>query len=113
RLGFRLWELSANLTQSDDPGVILQPELEKLRDALGETVSLYVRDGKERIRIQAVQSNQPIRRVARVGARLPLYVGASSKVLIAFDEPAVIDMVLNDEQWPSSIDKATFQNQLN
>jgi DNA-binding IclR family transcriptional regulator len=88
RLGFRVWELSAHLTSSDDPAVIWQPEMERLRNTLGETISLYVRSGGERIRIQAVQSNQAVRRVATVGARLPLYVGASSKVLIAFaDEP--------------------------
>jgi DNA-binding IclR family transcriptional regulator len=89
RLGFRLWELSANLSQSDDPGLILLPELERLRDQLGETISLYVRDGYERVRIQAVQSNHAIRRVAPVGARMPLHVGASSKVLVAFPDPAV------------------------
>jgi transcription initiation factor IIE alpha subunit len=32
RLGFRLWELSANLIQSDDMGVVLLPEMERLRD---------------------------------------------------------------------------------
>ncbi len=92
RLGFRIWELSANLSQSDDPAFILLPEMEKLRDILGETVSLYIRDGIERIRIQAVQSNQSIRRVAPVGARLPLYVGASSKVLYAFADD-------DDQHW--------------
>jgi IclR family KDG regulon transcriptional repressor len=94
RLGFRLWELSANLIQSDDMGVVLLPEMERLRDQVGETVSLYVRDGNERVRVQAVQSNQAIRRVAPVGARMPLYVGASSKVLLAFAEEAVQERVL-------------------
>ncbi len=84
RLGLKVWELSTHLSKSDDPAVLLLPAMERLRDRLGETVSLYLRDGKDRLRIQAVQSNQAIRRVAQVGARLPLYVGASSKVLVAF-----------------------------
>ncbi|TGU71893.1 MarR family transcriptional regulator, partial [Mesorhizobium sp. M00.F.Ca.ET.186.01.1.1] len=83
RLGFRIWELSANLTHNDDPATLLLPEMERLRDLVEETISLYVRDGNERIRIQAVQSRQPIRRVAPIGARMPLAVGASSKVLVA------------------------------
>lgn len=112
RLGFRLWELSANLSASDDPEVVLLPELEHLRDVLEETVSLYVRDGLERIRIQAVQSNQAIRRVAQVGARLPLFVGASSKVLVAFAEPEVQAQVLSSPTWPPSLDKAVFTAQL-
>jgi IclR family KDG regulon transcriptional repressor len=112
RLGFRLWELSANLAQTDDPSLLLLPEMERLRDLIGETVSLYVRDGKERVRIQAVQSNQEIRRVAPIGARLPLYVGASSKVLVAFGEPAVVSDMLLDPDWPANLDRDLFVQQL-
>ncbi|MNI66543.1 HTH-type transcriptional repressor AllR [compost metagenome] len=111
-MGFRLWELSANLSQSDDPEVVLLPEMEHLRDVLEETVSLYVRDGLERIRIQAVQSNQTIRRVAQVGARLPLYVGASSKVLVAFADSSVVEQVLASPSWPSTLDKEVFLRQM-
>lgn len=112
RLGFRLWELSAHLSLTDDPGLLLLPEMERLRDMIDETVSLYVRDGKERVRVQAVQSNQAIRRVAPVGARMPLYVGASSKVLVAFSEPTVLSEVLLDPEWPASFDRDSFVQQL-
>lgn len=113
RLGFRLWELSANLSQSDDPEVVLLPEMEHLRDLLGETVSLYVRDGLVRVRIQAVQSNQAIRRVAQVGARLPLYVGASSKVLVACAaDPGILEQVLASPDWPATMDRDVFLQQL-
>lgn len=112
RLGFRIWELAANLSQSDDPAVLLLPEMERLRDALGETISLYVRDGGERIRIQAVQSNQAIRRVAPIGARLPLNVGASSKVLIAFADADVQKQVLDELEWSGAGDRESFERQL-
>jgi DNA-binding IclR family transcriptional regulator len=112
RLGFRIWELAANLSQSDDPAIMLQPEMERLRDSLGETVSLYVRDGGERIRIQAVQSNQAIRRVAPIGARLPLNVGASSKVLIAFAGADVQKEVLETLEWSGLAEKEAFIRQL-
>ncbi len=112
RLGFRVWELSANLAQSDDPSIILLPEMEALRDQLGETVSLYVRDGHERIRIQAVQSRQAIRRVAPVGARLPLYVGASSKILAAYAGPQFEQEWREAEDWPSGFDVDAFFSQL-
>lgn len=113
RLGYRVWELSANLTQSDEPALILLPEMERLRDLVGETISLYVRDGIERIRIQAVQSNHSVRRVAPVGARLPLYVGASSKVLVAYAAPEVLQMLLNSPQFPENINKQSFVMQIN
>jgi DNA-binding IclR family transcriptional regulator len=112
RLGFRLWELSANLIQSDDMGVVLLPEMERLRDQVGETISLYIRDGDERVRVQAVQGNQAIRRVAPVGARMPLFVGASSKVLLAYAEEALQNRVLNAANITSGLDRNTIVQML-
>jgi IclR family transcriptional regulator, KDG regulon repressor len=112
RLGFRVWELSANLTHDDDPATLLLPEMERLRDLVEETISLYVRDGYERIRIQAVQSKQPIRRVAPVGARMPLTVGASSKVLVAHTEPHDMHAILEGLEWPDYVDRGTYMEQL-
>ncbi|WP_424767027.1 IclR family transcriptional regulator [Paenibacillus sp. sgz302251] len=111
-LGLKVWELSANLSRTDDQASIWLPELERLRDQLGETVSIYVRDGAERIRIQAVQSNQPVRRVAPVGVRLPLYAGASSKVLIAYADPAAQESILGDPAWLYANDLDQYKKQL-
>lgn len=112
RLGFRIWELSTNLAHGDDPATILYPEMERLRDLLDETISLYVLDGMERVRIQAVESNQTIRRVAPIGARLPLTVGASSKILVAFAEHEIRECVLNETHWQETGDKEAFLLQL-
>ena len=112
RLGYSVWELAANLTQVDDPSQLLLPEMERLRDQLSETVSLYVMNGNDRIRIQAVQSAQAIRRVAPVGARLPLHVGASSKILLAFSDLERQETVMADPEWPVSIDRASYMKHL-
>ncbi|WP_054958611.1 IclR family transcriptional regulator [Paenibacillus dakarensis] len=112
QLGMKIWELSTHLSHSDDPAVLLLPAMESLRDRLGETVSLYLRDGMERIRIQAVQSNQAIRRVAQVGARLPLSVGASSKVLVAYSSPSDQEELLNSPEWPDFVDRNLYRKQL-
>jgi IclR family transcriptional regulator, KDG regulon repressor len=112
RLGFRIWELSANLIQEDDPATILLPEMVRLRDQIEETISLYVRSGNERVRVQAVESTQTIRRVAPIGARLPLYVGASSKVLVAYAGKETIDNVLTDPEWPEFIERSAYIQQL-
>jgi len=112
RLGLKVWELSTHLSKSDDPAVLLLPAMERLRDRLGETVSLYLRDGKDRLRIQAVQSNQAIRRVAQVGARLPLYVGASSKVLVAFASEEDRQELLRDPEWPEMPDPEGYLRML-
>ncbi|GIP34732.1 IclR family transcriptional regulator [Paenibacillus sp. J2TS4] len=112
RLGLRIWELAAGMAQTDDPAVLLLPEMERLRDLLGETVSLYVRDGFERVRIQAVQSNQAIRRVAQVGARLPLYVGASSKILVAFADRETRNELKQSRDWPNGPERERFLEQI-
>ncbi|WP_106768938.1 IclR family transcriptional regulator [Paenibacillus faecalis] len=112
RLGMKIWELSTHLSHSDDPAVKLLPAMESLRDKLGETVSLYLRDGAERIRIQAVQSNQAVRRVAQVGTRLPLSVGASSKVLVAYASASDQEELLNKPDWPDAVDKEQYRRQL-
>jgi DNA-binding IclR family transcriptional regulator len=112
KLGFRVWELAANMDHSDDPAVLFLPEMERLRDQVDETVSLYIRDGLERIRVQAVESRQTIRRVAPVGARMPLSVGASSKVLVAYADPFVQKEVLADPHWPPTVDRERYQKQL-
>ncbi|GGO08935.1 IclR family transcriptional regulator [Saccharibacillus kuerlensis] len=112
RLGIKIWELSAHLSNTNDPALLLLPAMERLRDELEETVSLYVRDGRERLRIQAVQSNQAIRRVAPVGARLPLYVGASSKILVAFSSEREQEYILSDPIWPDMVGRSAFRDQL-
>ncbi|SEG53547.1 IclR family transcriptional regulator [Paenibacillus sp. UNC499MF] len=111
RLGFSIWELAAHMSQSDDPGMILLPEMERLRDQVNETISLYVRDGRERVRVQAVQSNHAIRRVAPVGARMPLFVGASSKVLLAFGEAEVQEQAMLEAEL-AGIPREPFLQQL-
>ena len=112
RLGIRVWELSTHLPNFDESAAIMLPSMERLRDRLGETVSFYLRDGIERVRIQAVQSQQAIRRVAQIGARLPLSVGASSKVLAAYAPPEVLKELLEDPNWPDYVERDVYQEQL-
>ena len=59
-----------------------------------------------------MQSTQAIRRVAEVGARLPLYVGASSKVLLAFASEEVLHSVMNDPRWQASVDRSLYLEQV-
>ncbi|MBX6394322.1 MAG: IclR family transcriptional regulator [Alicyclobacillaceae bacterium] len=112
RLGWSILELVSNMHQSGDLSTIVLPEMTRLRDLLDETISLYIRSGTERIRIQAVESHQPVRRVANIGQRLPLYVGASGKVLLAWSPPEVLAEVLSDPRMPEDFNRAEFQQQL-
>lgn len=71
------WELPAETTQL----------MRELANRQRETVNLYVAKGIHRICIAQQESPQSLRHVVRVGDDLPLWGGASSKILLR-DAPA-------------------------
>jgi DNA-binding IclR family transcriptional regulator len=82
RAGPGLWRW-AHLVRS---GWELPPETRKLIRDLGarqrETVNLYLRRDIWRVCVAQQESPQPLRHVVHVGDELPLWAGASSKVLL-------------------------------
>jgi len=58
--------------------------MHELQDITQETISLYVRDGDDRVCVERLESPLNVRIVARIGRRLPLYAGSAGKVLMAF-----------------------------
>jgi len=61
----------------------------RLRDEVGESVHLYVRQRDRRVCVSAVEGNYELRHFTEVGRPLPLSVGASGKLLLAFADPAM------------------------
>ena len=61
------------------------PVLQELAAVTGETASLFVRDGIERVVVQRVEGANPLRfsTPVAVGQRFPLLLGAAGKVLAA------------------------------
>ena len=60
------------------------PFMENLRRETGETVTLYVLEGNDRLCVERMESQHNIRMVTRVGSRLPLYAGSAGKAILAF-----------------------------
>lgn len=56
----------------------------RLRDGVGESVHLYVRQRDRRVCVAAVEGNYELRHFTEVGKPLPLSMGASGKLLLAF-----------------------------
>ena len=56
----------------------------RLRDAVGESVHLYVRQRDARVCVAAVDGTYELRHFTEVGKPMPLSVGASGKLLLAF-----------------------------
>ena len=60
------------------------PELRKLRQKTGETVSLNMRDADMRVPIERLDTQQAIRHVVDIGRPQPLHSGAGGKAILAF-----------------------------
>jgi DNA-binding IclR family transcriptional regulator len=58
-----------------------QPALRALRDATGESVQLYVREGDRRVCVAALESPHGLRTIVPMGASLPLDAGSAGRVL--------------------------------
>lgn len=110
-LGLKVLELASAYLSSGDVASLAYPEMLQLRDRTQETVSLYVRDGLDRVRVQRAEGPQPLRRVVGLGERLPLHLGASGKVLLAWAAPAE-RLWLLDHTLPSGADPVAFQQML-
>jgi DNA-binding IclR family transcriptional regulator len=80
RDGAGRFNLGLRLTGLELP-VLARPALERLRDATGESVQLYVRRGDRRLCVASLESPHGLRTIVPVGASLPLAVGSAGKVL--------------------------------
>jgi DNA-binding IclR family transcriptional regulator len=60
-----------------------------LRDRVGESVHLYIRDEDTRICIAAVEARHELRPFIQLGRPLPLRLGAAGKVLLAFADESI------------------------
>lgn len=63
---------------------LVEPVLRELAIKTGESASFYVREGNQRICLVRVEGPQAIRHHVRVGAALPLDLGAPGRVILAF-----------------------------
>jgi DNA-binding IclR family transcriptional regulator len=83
-LGSKILVWSGVYVDSLDLRSAALPWMEELRTTTGETVTLYLLDGKDRLCIERMESRQNVRMVSRVGHKMPLYAGSAGKAILAF-----------------------------
>ena len=108
-LGPRLLYWGEAAAETFDLRAVAEPPMRALRDEIGESVHLYIRDGDARVCIAAVEARHELRPFIQLGRRLPLRVGAAGKVLLAFADPSIQQHELrraraDDEQGRASDD---------
>ena len=77
---------------------IALPFIYDLQRLTGETISLYVLEGKARVCVERLESEQNIRMVARVGRYIPLHAGSAGKLFLAFMTVDQREAVLETEE---------------
>jgi DNA-binding IclR family transcriptional regulator len=80
-LGMRLVALGRAAADAFGLREAARPALEHLRDASGESVQLYVREGARRVCLESLESPAELRTIVRVGAALPMDRGSAGAVL--------------------------------
>jgi len=81
-LGKKLVRLAGRVRRSVDLREQALDIMEALRDAIGETVNLTVREGDEVIYIERVTPNRMMRVEQVIGSRAPLHVTAVGKLML-------------------------------
>jgi DNA-binding IclR family transcriptional regulator len=107
RLGPRLTELAAVAGPELDLASLAGPVLDRLHQATGESVQLYVRSGDHRLCIAARDAGTGLRDSVAVGALLPLTAGSGGKVLLAWsagDGPPAPELAaVRSRGWAASV----------
>jgi DNA-binding IclR family transcriptional regulator len=82
-VGLRALALAGAATAALPLAEAALPALERLRDATGESVQLYVREDGRRVCVASLESPHGLRTIVPTGAVLPLDAGSGGKVLRA------------------------------
>lgn len=83
KLGMKILELAGGIFNELEIREQARPYLKELRDTVGETAHLVIRDGEQGVYIDKVESSQAIRMHSQIGRRIPLHSTAVGKVLLA------------------------------
>lgn len=100
RLGHKLihlGNLSARQYQLRD---LALPVMRRVWEKSGETVTLSIRIGDQRMYLDQIESLEEVRVTVDIGRPLPLYCGASGKIFLAFMDPVEVDRILGTRPLP-------------
>lgn len=90
QLGVRLLQLGNRVRMHMDLRREAIPVMEALRDRVGETVNLTVREGDEVVYIERVSGTRNMRVELVIGGSAPLHVTAVGKLFLAEDVPEAV-----------------------
>lgn len=84
RVGPAFMTIAAGALSRFDLCVVARPYLSRLVDLTGETVSLHLRVGHDRVCLDGVESQHEVRSIQPTGERRPLHRGITGRVILAY-----------------------------
>lgn len=100
QLGLKIFELGSVVTKRMNLRDESRPILKKLSELTGETSYIVIRDGYEAVGIERVEGHNYLRMLfLEIGKRMPLYIGAGPKILLAY---------MDDKEVKKLFDKSTL-----
>lgn len=97
-LGPKLIELGAVSANSIEIRSMALPYMAALRDKFKLAVQLIYMDGLEGLYIEKVESQNPVLLYTKIGRRAPLYAGACSRIIFAFQDEEKVNAVLQQKR---------------
>lgn len=94
KYGFLMWDSS--MLRS-----VAKPFMEELSQKTKETVYLATRENRDGVYIDSIDSPQILKISEPIGLRLPLFIGASNRVILAYLPQKTREAILRDVDWSS------------
>jgi DNA-binding IclR family transcriptional regulator len=98
--GPRVFALSRVFERNRGIASLVRPILRGLALKTGESVSLYVRQGLERVVAAREEGTQAVRYTVTEGQHMDLHAGAGGKVLLAYSPEEVLEAALKHPHLP-------------
>ena len=109
RLGPTVLEIAASFLNDSDLITSAQPVLKQIRDRTGETATLHLLVGDQRVTVAKAESTITLRRAAALGEVVPLLRGSAGKSILAFMGPRRIQSVISRAQRSGALKKSETQ----
>lgn len=110
QLGVQLYFLGHAAGKSIRLKDLSKDSMLRLREQLEETVNLFILEGEHRVCIEQFESLQSVKHMIQIGEQLPLTIGASGKVFLAYQDATFIDHLMNKQQMVKT--KAALKEEL-
>jgi DNA-binding IclR family transcriptional regulator len=100
RLGYKVFHLGAQFARQYHVRDVALPVMRRLWQQTGETATLTLRIGDQRMYLEQIESAEEMRVTVDIGKPLPLYCGSAGKVFLAWMAEDELDRVLGPGPLP-------------